>query len=92
MLFCCENNAHVKVSFNKSSEFVNQGLRVGHDDAYFNYTRKKNHLMNLSVPWRGARERHPILVQMFIKVLCKLLDVKVYTGGFIIFNSTFFIW
>lgn len=41
MLFCCENNAHVEVSFNKSIEFVNQGVRVGHNDAYFNTLERK---------------------------------------------------
>lgn len=71
MLFCCENNAHVKVSFNKSIEFENQGVRVGHDDVHFNYARKKDQLLNSSMPRRGTRERHPILVQMFIEVLCK---------------------
>ena len=48
--------------------------------------------MNCSVPWRGAHEKHPILMQMFIEVLCKsgavVIDVTTSTGGFTILIST----
>ena len=48
--------------------------------------------MNGFVPWRGAREKHPILMQMFIEALCKpgavVIDVTTSTGGFTILIST----
>ena len=48
--------------------------------------------MNGSVSWRGACEKHPILMQMFIEALCKpgavVIDVTTSTGGFTIFIST----
>ena len=85
----------MKVSFNKNLEFEKQGVCVGEDDVYFNYTTKKNQLMNGSVPWRGTREKHPILMQMFIEALCKprvvVIDVTASTGGFTILISTTYI-
>ena len=48
--------------------------------------------MNDCVPWQGAREKHPILMQMFIKALRKprvvVIDVTTSTGGFTILMST----
>ena len=92
LLYCREKNAHVKVLFNKNIEFEKQGVCVGEDDVYFNCTNEKNQLMNGSVPWRGAREKHPILMQMFIEALCKpgavVIDVTASTGGFTILIST----
>ena len=92
LLYCREKNAHVKVSFNKNIEFEKQGICVGDDDVYFNYSIEKNQLVNGSIPWRGAREKHPILMQMFIEALCKLgavvIDVTASTGVFAIFMPT----
>ena len=82
----------MKVSFNKNIEFEKQGVCVGEDDVYFNYTTEKIQLMNGFVLWRGAREKHPILMQMFIEALCNpgavAIDVTVSTGGFTILIST----
>ena len=93
MLFCREKNANVKISFNKNIEFEKQGVCVGDDDVYFNYTTVKDQLMNGSIPWRGAREKHPTLIQMFIEALCKpggvVVDVTASTGGFVIFITAF---
>jgi predicted rRNA methylase YqxC with S4 and FtsJ domains len=90
-LYCREKNAHVKVSFNKNIGFENQGVCIGEDDVYFNYTIEKNQLMNGSVPWRGACEKYHILMHMFIKALCKsgrvVIDVTASTGGFTILIS-----
>ena len=48
--------------------------------------------MNGSVPWRGAREKHPILMQMFIEASCKpeavAIDVTTSTDGFTILICT----
>ena len=48
--------------------------------------------MNGFVFWREAREKHPILMQMFIHALCKpemiVIDVTTSAGGFTILIST----
>ena len=48
--------------------------------------------MNGSVPWRGARKKHNILMQIFIEALCKpgavVIDVTTSTGGFTMLIST----
>ena len=56
MLFCSEKHAHVKMAFNKNIEFENQGVCVGNNDVYFNYTIEKYQLMKGSFPWQGACE------------------------------------
>ena len=51
-------------------------------------TTQLKKLMNGFVPWWGAREKHPIFMQMFIEALCKpgavVIDVIASTGGFTI--------
>ena len=95
LLYCREKNAHVKVSFNKNIELKKQGVFIGGDDIYFNYTTEKNQLMNGYVPWRGAREKHPIFMQMFIEALCKprtvVIDVTASTSGLTILMFTIYI-
>ena len=59
----------MKVSFNKNIEFAKQSVCNGEDEIYFNYTTEKNQLMNDFVPWRGAHEKHPISMQMFVEAL-----------------------
>ena len=77
----------MKVSFNKNIEFEKQGVCIGHDNVYLNYTSEKDHILS-SVPWRGAREKHPILTQMYIESLCKprvvVIDVTPSTNGYAI--------
>lgn len=61
LLFFCEKNANMKISFNKTIECKKQGVCVGEDDAYFNcYTTKEDHLMCGLVPWQGTCEEHLI--------------------------------
>ena len=83
---------HIKISFNENIEFEKQDVCVGENDVYFNYTTEKNQLVNGSIPWRGAREKHPIIMQMFIEVLCKsgavVIDVTASTSVFAIFMPT----
>lgn len=71
LLYCREKNVHVIISSNKNIEFQKQGVCIGKDDVYLNYTTENIQLMNGSNPWEGAREKHLILMQMFIKALCK---------------------
>ena len=51
--------------------------------------------MNGYVPWRGAREKNPIFIQMFIEALCKheavVIDVATSTSGFTILMFTIYI-
>lgn len=81
----------MKVSFNKNIEFDKQGVCVGEDD--FNYTIKKYQLMNDFVPWQGAHEKHPTLIQVFIETLCKhgvvVIDVTASTDELTTSSSTF---
>ena len=56
LLYCHKKNVHVNVLFNQNIEFKKQGVCVGEDDVYFNYTIKNNQLMNGFMPWQGARE------------------------------------
>jgi hypothetical protein len=82
----------VKVSFNKNIEFEKQCVCVGKDNVYFNYTTEKKKLINDFIPWRSAREKNPILIQMFIEAFCKpgavVIDVIASTGVFVIFMPT----
>ena len=105
MLFVCGSHASSKSCYiavkrmhmwkyhsTKNLEFEKQGVCIGEDDFYFNYTNEKTQLMNGSVPWRGARKKHTILMQIFIEALCKpgamVIDVTTSTGGFTMLIST----
>ena len=65
--------------------------KVGKDEFYFNYATKKNQLINGFILWQGARQKHPILMDMFIEALCKpgavVIDVTTSTNGFTILMS-----
>ena len=95
LLYFREKNANVKISFNKNIEFQKQCICIGEDDIYFNYTIEKNQLLNDFVPWQGAREKHPIFMQMFIEALCKprtvVIDVTASTSGLTILMFTIYI-
>lgn len=88
MLCCHELNVNVEIAFNKNIEFEKQGLCIGEDDVYFNYTIVIDQLMNGSVSWWGACEKYPKLIQIFIKALSKprgvVVDVIASTRGFVI--------
>lgn len=91
--FCHEKNANMKIAFNKNIKFEKQGVCVGENDVYFDYTVVEDHLMDGSIPWRGTHEKHPTLIQMFIGALCKLggvvVDVTSSTCGFVILSFAF---
>ena len=56
---------------------VKEGVSVKDDDIIFIYTSENNQLMDGSVPWRGAQEKHRDVYQMFIESLTKLGGVVV---------------
>lgn len=58
-------------SFNKNEILVKEGVDVKDDDIIFNYTSDNDQLMDDLMPWRGAREKHQVVHQMFIKSLIK---------------------
>ena len=47
------------------------GLGVAEFDVLFNFTTADSQSMNGSVPWRGAREKDPVFLQMLIEAFTK---------------------
>jgi hypothetical protein len=74
------------ISFNNNEVLVNEGVSVKDDDIIFNYTPKKDQLMDGLVSWHGAREKHRDVYQMFIESLTKsggiVVDVTASTCSF----------
>jgi hypothetical protein len=60
------------------------GLDVANDDVLFNLVTKDSQLMNGSIPWRGGREKDPLLLQLLIESTTSLgdtvLDCTASTG------------
>jgi hypothetical protein len=60
------------------------GLDVANNDVLFNLVRKDSQLMNGSIPWRGGREKDPLLLQLLIESTTSLgdtvLDCTASTG------------
>jgi hypothetical protein len=77
---------NMAISFNKNEVLVKEGVSVKDDDIIFNYTSEKDQLMDGLVPWRGAREKHRDIYQMFIESLTKsggvVMDVTPSTCTF----------
>jgi hypothetical protein len=62
-----------------------QGIDVGGDDILQNFTTKESQMMNGTMPWRGPRERDPLLLQMLIEAASQpgdlVLDCTSATGN-----------
>jgi hypothetical protein len=43
------------------------GIDVAVDDAFFNLVMKDTQLMRGNTPWRGGREKDPVLFQLLIE-------------------------
>jgi len=60
------------------------GINVAADDVLFNLVTKDTQLMRGTIPWRGGREKDPILLQMLIESTTKfgdtVLDCTASTG------------
>lgn len=63
------------------------GIDVVADDVLHNYVTKDSQLMREDIPWRGAREKDPIFMQMLIEATTSLgdivLDCTASTGRFL---------
>jgi hypothetical protein len=51
------------------------GINVAADDVLFNLVTKDTQLMRGTVPWRGGREKDPILLQMLIESTTQVGDI-----------------
>lgn len=60
------------------------GIDLEADDLLHNFTTSKTQLMNGSIPWRGAREKDPCLLQILIEASSDpgdvVLDYNASTG------------
>jgi hypothetical protein len=72
-------------AFNTIPSLEKQGIDVGGDDILQNFTTKESQMMNETVPWRGPRERSPLLLQMLIEAASQpgdlVLDCTSATGN-----------
>jgi hypothetical protein len=66
------------------------GINVAADDVLFNLVTKDTQLMRSTTPWRGSREKDPILFQMLIESTTQVgnivLDCTVFTGKDFLLN------
>jgi hypothetical protein len=51
------------------------GIDVAVDDVLFNLVTKDTQLMNGSIPWRGGREKDPLLLQLLIESTTQVGDI-----------------
>ena len=74
-------------SFQPIEELEALGIDVSIDDVLHNLVMKESQLMNGSTPWRGAREKDPLLVQMLIESTTSfgdlVMDCTASTGMFL---------
>jgi hypothetical protein len=72
-------------AFNNIPSLEKQGIDVGGDDILQNFTTKELQMMNGTMPWRGPRERDPLLLQMLIEAASQpsdlVLDCTSATGN-----------
>jgi hypothetical protein len=66
------------------AELDSAGIDVATDDVLFNLVMKDSQLMRGSIPWRGGREKDPLLLQLLIEPTTVLggivLDCTASTG------------
>lgn len=71
-------------SFKPVPELLSLGIDVSTDDVLHNLVTKESQLMKGSTPWRGAREKDPLLIQMLIESTTSprdlVLDCTASTG------------
>jgi hypothetical protein len=49
------------------AELDSVGIDVAVDDVFFNLVTRDTQLMRGSSPWRGGREKDPVLLQLLIE-------------------------
>jgi hypothetical protein len=57
------------------AELDSVGIDVAVDDVFFNLMTKDTQLMRGSTPWRGSREKDPILLQFLIESTTDVGDI-----------------
>jgi hypothetical protein len=57
------------------SELDSVGINVAVDDVLFNLVTKDTQLMRGSTPWRGGREKDPLLLQLLIESITQVGDI-----------------
>jgi hypothetical protein len=57
------------------AELDSVGIDVAVDDILFNLVTKDSQLMRGSSPWRGGREKDPLLLQLLIESTMQLGDI-----------------
>jgi hypothetical protein len=57
------------------AELDSVGIDVAVDDALFNLVTKDIQLMRGSTPWRGGREKDPVLLQLLIESTTQVSDI-----------------
>jgi hypothetical protein len=57
------------------AELDSVGIDVAVDDVLFNLVTKESQLMKGSSPWRGGREKDPLLLQLLIESTTQLGDI-----------------
>ena len=83
-LFVRDEPIQSQFSVRENRELSDVGLHVEHTDTFFNLTTVKSQLMRGNLPWRGAREKDPLFMQVLIECFSKpgdiVLDWKASTG------------
>jgi hypothetical protein len=57
------------------NELDSVGINIAVDDVLFNLVTKDTQLMRGSTPWRGGREKDPILLQLLIESTTHVGDI-----------------
>jgi hypothetical protein len=62
-------------SIRPMAEFDSVGIDVAVDDVLFNLVTKDTQLIRGSTPWRGGREKDPLLLQLLIESTTHVGDI-----------------
>jgi hypothetical protein len=62
-------------SIRPMDELDSVGINIAVDDVLFNLVTKDTQLMRGSTPWRGGREKDPILLQLLIESTTHVGDI-----------------
>jgi hypothetical protein len=63
--------------FHSILEVENAGIDLYEDDLLHNFVTKDSQLMNGVIPWRGSKEKDPLLLQMLIEACKDVGDIVV---------------
>jgi hypothetical protein len=75
------------------AELDSVGIDIAIDDVLFNLVTKDTQLMRGNTPWRGGREKDPVLLQLLIEFTTQVsdivLDCTTSTGTYFLVILTF---